>query len=173
MAVIFRIYETMRSRGITTLKALSEATGIHETRIGTIVRGDVRRIDIDTLDRLCEGLGCKPGDLFDWVPNRPVPESIKDRVIGQLVGLTVAGVPGADRYREDPEVRRAAEEFFARHIERDLARGGRFAHWHAMLMRRMKSFVERYGAERGEATVVSEEQIDQAAAGLAQEIVAQ
>ena len=42
-----------------------------------------------------------------------------------------------------------------------------------MLMRRMKSFVERYGAERGEATVVSEEQIDQAAAGLAQEIVAQ
>ena len=84
MAVIFRIYETMRSRGITTLKALSEATGIHETRIGTIVRGDVRRIDIDTLDKLCEGLGCKPGDLFDWVPNQPVPESIRDRVIGQF-----------------------------------------------------------------------------------------
>ena len=65
----FKIYEMMAKRGIKTRKHLAEITGIHQTNIGKIVDGKVKRMDIDTLEGLCRALDCQPGDLFEYVPD--------------------------------------------------------------------------------------------------------
>ncbi len=63
----FRVYEQMARAGYQTRKDLANATGISEQAIGPIVKGTVKRIDVETLNRLCRTLACKPGDLLDYV----------------------------------------------------------------------------------------------------------
>lgn len=65
----FKVYEMMAKRGIKTRKALAEMVGIHQTNIGKIVDGDVKRIDVDTLEGLCRALDCQPSDLLEYIPD--------------------------------------------------------------------------------------------------------
>ena len=67
--MVFKIDSLMRERGITTQVRLAELTGIHPTRIGPLVRGTVRRIDVETVERLCRGLNCQPGDIMVYEPD--------------------------------------------------------------------------------------------------------
>lgn len=65
----FKVYEMMARRGIKTRKQLAEFAGIHQTHIGKIVDGRVKRIDVETLDGLCRALQCQPSDLLEYVPD--------------------------------------------------------------------------------------------------------
>ena len=64
-----KVFEVMAQRGFRTRQTLSEATGIHPNSFGKVVNGKVRAVRLDILDKLCEVLDCKPGDLLDYVPN--------------------------------------------------------------------------------------------------------
>ena len=65
-----KVYEKMAEAGFRTRKALADATGITPQNLGAIVKGDgVKRIDLDTLDKLCRALRCQPGDLMEFLPN--------------------------------------------------------------------------------------------------------
>ena len=64
--IIFKVKEMMEKRGITTQRELAEAASIHPTRMGLIVHGTLRRIDVDTLNRLCKALDCQPGNLIEY-----------------------------------------------------------------------------------------------------------
>ncbi len=63
------VYEMMAKRGIKTRKQLAEAAGVHQTHIGKIVDGKVKRVDLSTLEGLCSALDCQPGDLLAYVPD--------------------------------------------------------------------------------------------------------
>lgn len=63
------VYEMMAKRGIKTRKQLAEAAGVHQTHIGKIVDGKVKRVDLGTLEGLCRALDCQPGDLLEYVPD--------------------------------------------------------------------------------------------------------
>lgn len=67
--VKIKVYEMMARRGYRTRKALAEAAGIHQTHIGKIVDGRVKRLDLQTLSGLCRALKCQPGDLLEFVPD--------------------------------------------------------------------------------------------------------
>jgi putative transcriptional regulator len=63
------VYVMMAKRGIKTRKQLAEAAGVHQTHIGKIVDGKVKRVDLSTLEGLCRALDCQPGDLLEYVPD--------------------------------------------------------------------------------------------------------
>lgn len=44
-------------------------TGIPRSSIVRLYRNEVVNINLDTIDTLCNALGCKISDLFEFVPN--------------------------------------------------------------------------------------------------------
>ncbi len=49
---------------------LARETGIRYASIWQMNRGEVERLHLETLDRICEALDCQPGDLLVRVPER-------------------------------------------------------------------------------------------------------
>ena len=68
MPIRFKVHEMMAKRDIFTNKALADMTGIAPWRIGEIIKGRIKRIDTETLEKLCRELACQPGDLLEYVP---------------------------------------------------------------------------------------------------------
>lgn len=47
-----------------TLYWLSQEAGVRYATIWSLSRGEVGRLSVDVLDRICEALDCQPGDLL-------------------------------------------------------------------------------------------------------------
>lgn len=45
-------------------KWLIEKTGLSKNTVGPIYNNKTKRIDMDTLSKLCEALDCEPGDII-------------------------------------------------------------------------------------------------------------
>lgn len=58
-----RLSELLDERG-QTLYWLWKQTGIRYATIWQMGKGNVARLNMDTLDRVCEALECQPGDLL-------------------------------------------------------------------------------------------------------------
>lgn len=52
-----------------TRKKLSELTGIRPNTIGDLYREDVKKIDLGTLDKICEVFDCEISDVIEYIPN--------------------------------------------------------------------------------------------------------
>ena len=61
--VIIRLNENLEAKG-HTLYWLAKQTGIRYATIWNLSRGQVGRLSVDVLDRICEALDCQPGDLL-------------------------------------------------------------------------------------------------------------
>ena len=59
----FQLNELLQERG-QTLYWLCKQTGIRYATIWQMGKGDVARLNLDVLDRVCEALECQPGDLL-------------------------------------------------------------------------------------------------------------
>jgi putative transcriptional regulator len=64
----FRLNELLEERG-QTLYWLWKQTGVRWATVWQIGKGEVARLNIDALDRICEALECQPGDLLVRVEN--------------------------------------------------------------------------------------------------------
>ena len=69
MPIRFKVHEMMARRDVFTNKSLAEMTGIAPWRVGEIVKGKLKRIDVVTLEKLCKALNCQPGDLLEYIPD--------------------------------------------------------------------------------------------------------
>ena len=56
---------------------LARATGIAYSTAYALYRGEVKRIDFETLDRLCRYFGVSTGEIFEYVPNAEVADTQK------------------------------------------------------------------------------------------------
>ena len=65
----FRVNEVLAERG-QTLYWLWKQTGIRYATIWQMGKGDVARLNMDALDRVCEALECQPGDLLARIESR-------------------------------------------------------------------------------------------------------
>ena len=65
MLIEFKLSE-MLSANKMTQRALSQKTGIRPNTISALVHGTIKRLEIEHLDRICEMLGCQPGELFEY-----------------------------------------------------------------------------------------------------------
>jgi DNA-binding Xre family transcriptional regulator len=66
--VRLRLAELMKSRGVSAY-ALAKGAGLNYPTAYRLSRpiGRVRRLEVNTLDRLCAYFGVQPGELLEWV----------------------------------------------------------------------------------------------------------
>lgn len=64
MAILVTLDMMLARRGMTG-KDLAERVGISETQMSLFRSGKVKGIRFSTLEKICEVLDCKPGDLLD------------------------------------------------------------------------------------------------------------
>lgn len=65
----FRLNELLEERG-QTVYWLWKKTGIRYATIWQMGKGEVARLNLDVLDRVCEALECQPGDLLVRVESK-------------------------------------------------------------------------------------------------------
>jgi len=58
-----RLNEILQERG-RTLYWLFTQSGVRYATIWKLSRGEVGRLNLNALDRICEALDCRPGDLL-------------------------------------------------------------------------------------------------------------
>jgi putative transcriptional regulator len=81
-AIVIRLDKLLADRGMT-LTELSERVGVSVVNLSILKNGHARAIRFSTLTRLCQALGCQPGDLLSY-----------DNLAGQA---GQAGQPAPDR----------------------------------------------------------------------------
>ncbi|CAM4518596.1 helix-turn-helix domain-containing protein [Paenibacillus xylanexedens] len=65
----FTLDEVLKDKGMT-MYALAKKSGVRPNTIGQWVTGngaEVKSITIDTLERICLALECKPGDIIKMI----------------------------------------------------------------------------------------------------------
>ena len=68
MAIIITL-DVMLARRKMKSKDLAAAVGITEANLSKLKSGNIKGIKLETLDRICAVLDCKPGDLIDFEPD--------------------------------------------------------------------------------------------------------
>ena len=61
-----RLDKLLEKRGWSAYR-LAQESGIHPSVLSKYVNNQVREISLDTLDALCRTLGCRAGDLIEYV----------------------------------------------------------------------------------------------------------
>lgn len=71
MTVKWNLAYLMLDRDIKTGE-LAASTGLHANTISKLkaFREMPKRLDSETLNKLCRALNCQPGDLLTWVPDK-------------------------------------------------------------------------------------------------------
>ncbi len=64
MAIVVRLDVMLALRKMKS-KELAEAIGMAEQNVSMLRQGKVKGVRFDTLDKICDVLDCKPGDLLD------------------------------------------------------------------------------------------------------------
>ena len=75
MWIISRL-DVMLALRKTSLKRLSEATGISMANLSILKTGKARAVRFSTLSAICQELQCQPGDLLEFDPNVEPPEEM-------------------------------------------------------------------------------------------------
>jgi len=65
MAIITNL-DVMLAKKKMSLSELSEKVGITIVNLSRLKRGNVKGIRYSTLNKICEILSCKPGDILDY-----------------------------------------------------------------------------------------------------------
>lgn len=64
MAIIVRLDVMLALRKMKS-KELAERIGMAEQNVSMLRQGKVKGVRFETLDKICEVLDCKPGDILD------------------------------------------------------------------------------------------------------------
>lgn len=68
----FHLASVLKRKGWTPYR-LSQETGLTVPTAYRLADPDIEfgRFTVDTLDRLCAALDVQPGELLEWIPDRP------------------------------------------------------------------------------------------------------
>jgi DNA-binding Xre family transcriptional regulator len=69
-----RIREIAEVQGITTAYQLQKAMSYPPNMAARLWRGNMKMIGLETIDKLCEVLGCEPSDLIVRVKGKKTVE---------------------------------------------------------------------------------------------------
>jgi len=64
MAIIVRLDVMLALRKMKS-KELAEKIGMAEQNVSMLRQGKVKGVRFETLDKICDALECKPGDILD------------------------------------------------------------------------------------------------------------
>lgn len=68
--IAIQIRQVAERRGIKNANQLKDLTGFPPAMAARLWKGDVEKIGISTMDRLCAVLKCKPNDLLKYEPSK-------------------------------------------------------------------------------------------------------
>ena len=119
MGVITVRLPILRAERGLSQRQLAELAGVRPDTVSALERGASEGIRFDTLARLCDALGCEPGDIFELAPEfHAVPllggpdeddillararESVEERAHRPASATTPAGRAPLDRTRTEP-----------------------------------------------------------------------
>ncbi|MEN6350313.1 MAG: helix-turn-helix transcriptional regulator [Syntrophomonas sp.] len=66
----FNLDRLLFEKGKMKVAQLASLTHVNKTGLYAFYNGNLTRIDVSTLDRLCATLNCQPGDLLEFVPDK-------------------------------------------------------------------------------------------------------
>jgi putative transcriptional regulator len=69
-SITVHLDEVLAERGMT-LTQLAHEVGVTVVNLSVLKNGRAKAIRFSTLSRLCEVLGCQPGDLLRYRPEEP------------------------------------------------------------------------------------------------------
>jgi len=64
----FKLKVQLAMKGMTQ-KRLAEVTGIRPPTVSAICTGTIKQIPVVAIERICNALGCQPGDIMEFIPN--------------------------------------------------------------------------------------------------------
>lgn len=67
MAVKIKLDRVMFENGNMKVPELVELSGLNKNTLYSFYKGDIKRVDMETLDKLCAALNCEIGDLLEHV----------------------------------------------------------------------------------------------------------
>ncbi|MBI4530595.1 MAG: helix-turn-helix transcriptional regulator [Candidatus Latescibacteria bacterium] len=82
--IMFKLPIIASLRGYYKQKEIAEGAGLHPNIISAIYRGTVRRLDIETLDKLCAFLRCNIQDILEYAPDERNNEKNEKEVIDPI-----------------------------------------------------------------------------------------
>lgn len=66
MAIIINI-DVMLAKRKMSVTELTEKVGITMANVSILKNGKAKAIKFSTLEKICEALGCQPGDIIEYV----------------------------------------------------------------------------------------------------------
>ena len=73
MALIINL-DVMMAKRKMSLSELSERVDITQANLSILKNGKARAIRFTTLEAICRELGCQPGDIIEYRPDKPENE---------------------------------------------------------------------------------------------------
>ncbi len=70
MAIVINL-DLMLVKRKTTSRELAAAIGLSETNLSLLKSGKVKGVRFNTLNAICAFLDCQPGDILEYVPDKP------------------------------------------------------------------------------------------------------
>lgn len=64
MVIKFNLDRIMFEKNNMKVPELQELTGLNKNTLYAFYKGDLKRVDVETLEKLCTALDCQPGDLL-------------------------------------------------------------------------------------------------------------
>lgn len=68
--VTIQVREVAEKKGISTAYQLQRAANLSPTVAAGLWKGEASRMSLQTINALCNALKCKPGNLFNYEPDK-------------------------------------------------------------------------------------------------------
>lgn len=69
MTIKFNLDRLMFENGNMKVPQLQEKSGVNKNTLYSIYKGEITRVDVSVINRICSALNCQPGDLMTYIPD--------------------------------------------------------------------------------------------------------
>jgi putative transcriptional regulator len=77
MPIVLRL-DVMLARRKVRSNVLARAIGITDANLSLLKSGKVKGVKLETLEAICDFLGCQPGDILEYQPEQPPDTAEQD-----------------------------------------------------------------------------------------------
>lgn len=74
MTIKIHLDRVMFEKNNMKVPELEKLSGLNKNTLYSFYRGDIKRFDRETLEKLCAALDCQPGDLLSYVGTKEVKQ---------------------------------------------------------------------------------------------------
>lgn len=67
MTIKFHLDRVMFEKGNMKVPTLQELSGVNKNTLYGIYKGQITRVDVSVINRICAALECQPGDLMTYI----------------------------------------------------------------------------------------------------------